>query len=277
VHILLREVLLAYGAVEKPVGGGYIPSRLIKVLVPDKKEYEILADVLREAQAKNNCDSSMDDEDLQSRDNEGTYRAQRTRTIDRDDKKLFLHRASANDKISAPRGAGSDQKVKMEGLSQLTIGSENNSNQLSTHITEPPPINSREYFSAAADKLAEENSARAASYRSLSSPVASPNDNITGGRIGMDRAQERAVLTRRDPDGSIRHSAQNSDITREKIQASMSRQKVTNITKMFDKKLKFTGEIGNGNVPLDQTISWYFGAVGVDEQYPAGERAERGR
>jgi hypothetical protein len=26
---------------------------------------------------------------------------------------------------------------------------------------------------------------------------------------------------------------------------------------MFDKKLKFTREIGNGNVPLDQTISAY--------------------
>jgi hypothetical protein len=35
-HILLRQVLFAYGEVEKPVGGGYIPSRLIKVLVPDK-------------------------------------------------------------------------------------------------------------------------------------------------------------------------------------------------------------------------------------------------
>jgi hypothetical protein len=26
---------------------------------------------------------------------------------------------------------------------------------------------------------------------------------------------------------------------------------------MFDKKMRFTGEIGNGNVPLDQTISAY--------------------
>jgi hypothetical protein len=32
-QLFLREVLFAYGAVEKPVGGGYIPSRLIKVLV----------------------------------------------------------------------------------------------------------------------------------------------------------------------------------------------------------------------------------------------------
>jgi hypothetical protein len=32
---------------------------------------------------------------------------------------------------------------------------------------------------------------------------------------------------------------------------------VTNITKVFAKKMKFTGEIGNGNVPLDQTISAY--------------------
>jgi hypothetical protein len=33
-QIFLREVLFAYEAVEKPVGGGYIPSLLIKVLVP---------------------------------------------------------------------------------------------------------------------------------------------------------------------------------------------------------------------------------------------------
>jgi hypothetical protein len=37
-HIFLLEVLFAYGAVEKPVGGGYVPSRPIKVLVPDKEE-----------------------------------------------------------------------------------------------------------------------------------------------------------------------------------------------------------------------------------------------
>jgi hypothetical protein len=73
----------------------------------------------------------------------------------------------------------------------------------------------------------------------------------------MDRAQESEVLTRRDAGGSIRHSAQNSDITREGRQAALSRQQVTNVTKMFDKKMRFTGEIGNGNVPLDQTISAY--------------------
>jgi hypothetical protein len=49
----LREVLFAYEAVENPVGRGYIPSRLIKVLVPDKEEYKILADVLREERAEN--------------------------------------------------------------------------------------------------------------------------------------------------------------------------------------------------------------------------------
>jgi hypothetical protein len=91
----------------------------------------------------------------------------------------------------------------------------------------------------------------------MSSPVASANDNNTGGRVGIDRTQEREVLTRRDPGGSIRHSAQNSDITYEERQAAVSRQQVTNTTKMFDKKMKFTGEIGNGNVPLDQTISTY--------------------
>jgi transcriptional regulator CtsR len=59
-HIFLREVLFAYGAVEKPIGGGYIPSRLIKVLVQDKEEYEILGDVLREERAKNSRDSSIE-------------------------------------------------------------------------------------------------------------------------------------------------------------------------------------------------------------------------
>jgi hypothetical protein len=101
-HIFLREVLFAYGAVEKPIGGGYIPSRLIKARVPDKEEYEILADVLREERAKNSRDSSMDDEDLQSRTSKETYRTQRTRTVDRDDKKLFLYHASAENKIKAP-------------------------------------------------------------------------------------------------------------------------------------------------------------------------------
>jgi hypothetical protein len=155
-HTLRREVLFAYGAVEKPVGGGYIPSRLIKVLVPDKEEYAILADVLREARAKNNRDSSMDDEDLLGRTSEETFRAQRTRTIDRYDKKLFLYQASADDKTSVPSDAGRDQNVKMEGLAQRTIRSEENRNQLPTHITETPPINGREYFSAAANKLAKE-------------------------------------------------------------------------------------------------------------------------
>jgi hypothetical protein len=220
-HILLREVLFAYGAVEKPVGGGYIPSPLIKVLLPDKDEYAILTDVLREARAKNNRDSSMNHEDLQSRTSEETYRAQRTRTIDRDDKKLFLYQASADDKISSPSDAGSDQNVKRESLAQRTIGSENNSVQLSNHITEPPTIKGREYFSAAADKLAKENLARNSSCRSMSSPVASANDNNTGGRVGMDRAHESEVLTRRDPGGSIWHSAQNWDITRKERQAAI--------------------------------------------------------
>jgi hypothetical protein len=66
-HIFLREVLFAYGAVEKPIGGGNIPSRLIKVLLPGKDEYAIIAAVLRDERAKNSRDSSMDDEDLHSR------------------------------------------------------------------------------------------------------------------------------------------------------------------------------------------------------------------
>jgi hypothetical protein len=77
-HMFLREVLFAYGAVEKPISRGYIPSRLIKVLVPNKEEYEILADVLREERAKNSRDTSMDDEALQSRTSKETYPTQRT-------------------------------------------------------------------------------------------------------------------------------------------------------------------------------------------------------
>jgi hypothetical protein len=80
--------------------------------------------------------------------------------------------------------------------------------------------------------------ARAASCKSIFSLVASSNDINTGGRIGMDRAQESEVLMGRDPGGSIRHSAQNSDITRKERQAAISRQQVTNITKMFEKMIK---------------------------------------
>jgi hypothetical protein len=150
-HILLREFSFAYGAAEKPVGGGYIPSRHIKVLVPDKEEYEILADVLREERAKNSRDSSMDDEDLKSRTSKEAYRTQRTRTVDRDDKKLFLYHASAEEKSSAPSNADSYQKVEKEGLAQRAIGSENICRLLINRITEPPTVNGRENcsFSAA--------------------------------------------------------------------------------------------------------------------------------
>jgi hypothetical protein len=56
-------------------------------------------------------DYIMDVEDLQRRIREETYRAQRTRTIDRDNKKLFLYHASADHTISAPSDADSYQKV----------------------------------------------------------------------------------------------------------------------------------------------------------------------
>jgi hypothetical protein len=85
---------------------------------PDKEEYEILADVLREERAKNSSDSSMDDEDLERRTSKVTNRTKRTKTIDRDDKKLFLYHASAEEKTSARSDAGSDQKVKIGGLAQ---------------------------------------------------------------------------------------------------------------------------------------------------------------
>jgi hypothetical protein len=143
-HIFLREVLFAYEAVEKPVGGSYISSRLIKILVPDKEELEILANVLREEQAKNAPDSSMDDEDFQCRTSKETYRAQRTRTIDRDDKKLFLYHASAEDKSSAQSDADSDQIVKTECLAQRAIGSEKFGHLLINRIIEPPTVNGRE-------------------------------------------------------------------------------------------------------------------------------------
>jgi hypothetical protein len=111
--------------------------------VLDKEEYEILADVLREERAKNARDSSMDDEDLQRRTSKETYRAQRTRTVDRDDKKLFLYHASAEEQSSAPSDADSDQKVEMEGLAQRAIGSENIGHLLINRITEPPTVNGR--------------------------------------------------------------------------------------------------------------------------------------
>jgi hypothetical protein len=142
--IFLREVLFAYGVVEKPVGGGYIPLRLIKVLAPDKEEYVILADVLLKERAKNSRDSSMDDEGLQSRASKETYRTQRTRTIDKNDKKLFLYHASAEEKSSAPSDADSDQKVEMEGSAQRAIGSEKIGHLLINRITEPPTVNGRE-------------------------------------------------------------------------------------------------------------------------------------
>jgi hypothetical protein len=92
-YILLREVLFAYGAVEKAVGGGYWTSCFIKVPVPEEEVYAILADVLREARAMDNRDSSMDDDDLKSKTSKDTYRGQRMRKSDRDDKKLFLDHA----------------------------------------------------------------------------------------------------------------------------------------------------------------------------------------
>jgi hypothetical protein len=76
-----------------------------------------------------------------------TYRAQRTRAIDSDDKKIFLYHASAEDKSSAPSDADSDQKVKTDSLVQRAIGSENNGNQILAKITEPLPMNERQYCS----------------------------------------------------------------------------------------------------------------------------------
>jgi hypothetical protein len=51
-----------------------------------------------------------------------------------------------DDKSSVPSDAGMDQKVKMEGMAQRALKSENDGNQLLTHITEPPAMNGREYF-----------------------------------------------------------------------------------------------------------------------------------
>jgi hypothetical protein len=63
------------------------------VPVPEEEVYAILADVLREARAMDNRDSSMDDDDLKSKTSKDTYRGQRMRKSDRDDKKLFLDHA----------------------------------------------------------------------------------------------------------------------------------------------------------------------------------------
>jgi hypothetical protein len=60
---------------------------------------------------------------------------------------LVLYRASAEEKSSAPSDADSDQKVEMEGLFQRAIGTENNGNRILAQITEPLPMNEREYCS----------------------------------------------------------------------------------------------------------------------------------
>jgi hypothetical protein len=52
VHKLLRVDMFAYGAVEKPVGGSYTPSRHIKLHVPGRDDYAFIADVLREARTE---------------------------------------------------------------------------------------------------------------------------------------------------------------------------------------------------------------------------------
>jgi hypothetical protein len=62
-------------------------------------------------------DSSMGDEGLQSRAGEETYSEQRTKTIDRYDKKKFLYHSSADDKISAP----SDAAAIKESRSRLGL------------------------------------------------------------------------------------------------------------------------------------------------------------
>jgi hypothetical protein len=72
------------------------------------------------------------------------YRTQRTRTVDRDDNKLFLYHASAEEKSSTPSDADSDQKVEMEGLAQRAIGSKIIGHLRINSITEQPTVNGRE-------------------------------------------------------------------------------------------------------------------------------------
>jgi hypothetical protein len=114
--------------------------------VPYKEEYEIIAAVLREERAKNARDSSTHDamRIYKEEPEKKAYRAQGTRIINRDDKKLFLHHASAEDKSSALSDADSDQKVKMEGLAHREIGNEKNGNQILAHITELLSMNGQE-------------------------------------------------------------------------------------------------------------------------------------
>jgi hypothetical protein len=85
-------------------------------------------------------------------------------------------------KIEPQAITNSGLKVKVEGLVQRAIGSENNGNQLPTHITEPLHMNEQEFFTAATDNLVREKMARAGSYRSMFSPVVSSNDVNTGER-----------------------------------------------------------------------------------------------
>jgi hypothetical protein len=112
---------------------------------------------------KINRDSSIDDEDMQNRSSEETYNAQRTRTIDRDEKNKNYTTHQRMTKLTSQAQAGSDQIVIFDVLTQRAIGSENNSSQLATQFTKPPPMKGQDYFSAAADKLAKESTARAAS------------------------------------------------------------------------------------------------------------------
>jgi hypothetical protein len=72
--------------------------------------------------------------------------------------------------------------------------------------------------------------------------LASAYENITGELIGMDRVQESEVMTRRDPGGSIRPSAQNMETTRDERQAAISRQQVSNFTKIVRQEGDIHGE-----------------------------------
>jgi hypothetical protein len=150
-HLFLREVLFAYGAVETAVGGGYIPSRLFKVLVPARKSTKILLMCFAKNEQRIPATLVWTMRICKSRTSKETYRTQRTRTVDRDDKKLFLYHASAEEKSSAPSNAVSDQKVEMEGLAQRAIGSENIGHLLKNRIVGRPTVNGRENcsFSAA--------------------------------------------------------------------------------------------------------------------------------
>jgi hypothetical protein len=130
--IYLRKVLFVYGA----VCGSYMPSRLIKLLVPDKEVYEMLLMCFAKNEQRMLATLAwtmviFNVEPAKKR----TVHSERGRFTETTRNYSCTTRASAKNKSSAPSDADSDQKVKTEGLVQRTIGSENDDDQILAQIT----------------------------------------------------------------------------------------------------------------------------------------------